>query len=71
LFSIRSHHPELAAVIERRIDEFALGAVPEERTALGRLAQLIDARGPQAARGRLDHSERLCLHFAAKTGLST
>lgn len=42
VFSLRSRNPDLASVIERRIEEFALGEVPEERTALARLAQVID-----------------------------
>ena len=42
MFSMRSHNPDLVIVIERRIDEFALGEVPEERTALERLAQVIE-----------------------------
>jgi hypothetical protein len=39
---MRSHNPDLVIAIERRIDEFALGEVPEERTALERLAQVIE-----------------------------
>ena len=39
---MRSHNPDLVIAIERRIDEFALGEVPEERTALGRLAQVME-----------------------------
>ena len=41
-FSMRSHNADLLIVIERRIDEFALGEVPGERTALERLAQVIE-----------------------------
>jgi hypothetical protein len=42
VFSMRSHNPNLASVIERRIDEFGLGEIPGERTALERLAQVIE-----------------------------
>jgi hypothetical protein len=42
VFSMRSRNPDLAHVIERRIDEFALGEVPGERNALERLAQVIE-----------------------------
>jgi len=42
VFSMRSRNPDLVSVIERRIDEFALGEVPQERTALERLAQVIE-----------------------------
>jgi hypothetical protein len=42
VFSMRSRNPDLVSVIERRIDEFAMGEVPEERTALERLAQVIE-----------------------------
>ena len=42
MLSMRSRNPDLTSVIERRIDEFALGEVPEERTALERLAQVIE-----------------------------
>jgi hypothetical protein len=31
VFLMRSRNPDLVSVIERRIDEFALGEVPEER----------------------------------------
>ena len=51
LFSMRSHHPDLVIVIERRIDEFAMGAVPEERPALRRLAQLIEMREARKRQG--------------------
>jgi hypothetical protein len=51
LFSMRSHHSDLVIVIERRIDEFALGAVPEERAALRRLAQLIEMREARKRQG--------------------
>jgi hypothetical protein len=39
---MRSRNPDLVSVIERRIDEFALGEVPREQTALERLAQVIE-----------------------------
>jgi hypothetical protein len=39
---MRSRNPDLTSVVERRIDEFALGEVPEERTALERLARVIE-----------------------------
>ena len=42
MFSMRSRNPDLVSVIERRIEEFALGEVPKERTALERLAQVIE-----------------------------
>ena len=42
VFLMRSRNPDLVSVIERRIDEFALGEVPEERTGLERLAQVIE-----------------------------
>ena len=42
VFSMRSRNPDLVSLIERRIDEFALGEVPRERTALERLAQVIE-----------------------------
>src|SRR6516164_8742837 len=41
VFLMRSRNPDLVSVIERRIDEFTLGEVPEERTGLERLAQVI------------------------------
>lgn len=42
MFSMRPRNPDLVTVIEKRIDEFALGEVPRERTALKRLAQVIE-----------------------------
>jgi len=51
VFSSRSRNPDLASVIERRIDEFALGEVPEERTALERLAQVIEMQASQKRQG--------------------
>ena len=42
VFLMRSRNPDLVSVIERRIDEFTLGEVPEERTGLERLAQVIE-----------------------------
>jgi hypothetical protein len=39
---MRSRNPDLVGVIERRIDEFLLGEVPEERIGLERLAQVIE-----------------------------
>jgi hypothetical protein len=39
---MRSRNPDLTSVIERRIDEFALSEIPGERTALERLAQVIE-----------------------------
>ena len=42
MFSMRSHNPDLVIATKRRIDEFALGEVPEERTARERLAQVIE-----------------------------
>jgi len=42
VFSMRSRNADLLGVIERRIDESALGQMPEERTALERLAQVIE-----------------------------
>ena len=39
---MRSRNPNLVSVIERRIDEFALGEVPREQTALERPAQVIE-----------------------------
>ena len=42
MLSMRSRNPDLTSVIERRIDEFALGEVPEERTALERLVDEHD-----------------------------
>jgi hypothetical protein len=50
VFSMRSHNPDTVTIIERRIDEFALDEVPEERPALKRLGQVIEmqeARGGQ------------------------
>ena len=42
MLSTRSRKLDLVIVIERRIDEFALSEVPAERTALKRLAQVIE-----------------------------
>jgi hypothetical protein len=51
VFSMRSRNPDLVGVIERRIDEFALGELPEERTALERLAQVIAMREARMRQG--------------------
>jgi hypothetical protein len=51
VFSIRSRNPDLVGVIEGRIDEFALGEIPEERTALERLAQVIAMREARKRQG--------------------
>jgi hypothetical protein len=51
LFSMRSLDPDLIALTERRMEEFALGAVPEERAALKRLAQLIEMREARKRQG--------------------
>jgi len=51
VFSMRSSNPDLATVIERRIDEFALNEVPEERGALKRLGQVIDMQEARRRQG--------------------
>jgi hypothetical protein len=51
VFSMRSRNPDLVGVIERRIDEFALSEIPEERVALERLAQVIAMREARKRQG--------------------
>lgn len=48
---MRFHNPDLVIAVQRRIDEFALEQVPEERTALERLASVIEVQEARKREG--------------------
>ena len=49
--SMRFHNPDLVIAVKRRIDEFALEEVPDERTALERLASVIEVQEARKREG--------------------
>jgi hypothetical protein len=65
VFSMRSRNPDLVGVIERRIDEFLLGEVPEERIGLERLAQVIEM-----SEARMRQGEDWTILVATKVGVA-